>query len=505
MTGDCVTAPAVRCQQPTLERQNRDTLRDSAAMAVSGSVYVNESVAYLSASEMVDAFTSRELSPVEVTRLILERIDRINPMINAYTTVTHEMALQQAQSAERAYASGDAGPLAGVPFSIKDLTPTRGVRTARGSLIDPDWVPEEDAPVVERLCAAGGVLLGKTNTPELGWKGDSGNRVFGPTYNPWLLDRTAGGSSGGAAAAVAAGLGPLSQGSDGAGSIRIPASFCGIFGFKQSFGLVPQFPASAVGDLSHLGPMTRTVRDAALMLNAIAGEDPRDRLSWSSGLDYTAGLDSGIAGLRVAWSPTFGYAEVRDDVREATERAVATFATLGCTIIEVDPQIANPAEILDTMWAGAMTGYFRGRLADVGDKIDFGLLDVVQRASGLTAADLANAQQRRNGYYNAMREFMRDYDLLLTPTMPDTAFTAGLDEPDDWQRSTLAPLDWTPFTYPFNLTGQPAATAPCGFDAAGLPIGLQIVGRWRDDQSVLRAAAAFEQASPWRDARPPLG
>ena len=212
-----------------------------------------------------------------------------------------------------------AASLAGVPISIKDLTPTRGIRTARGSLLDPDWVPDEDPPVVERLYAAGAVMLGKTNTPELGWKGDSGNRVFGPTFNPWNLERTAGGSSGGAAAAIAAGLGPLAQGSDGAGSIRIPAAFCGVFGFKQSFGLVPQYPPSAVGDLSHLGPITRTVRDAALMLTAMAGEDARDRLSWSSGIDYLDGLERGVKGLRVAWSPTLGYAELAPDVESNTD------------------------------------------------------------------------------------------------------------------------------------------------------------------------------------------
>ena len=365
-------------------------------------------------------------------------------------------------------------------------------------------MPEEDPPVVERLYAAGGVMLGKTNTPELGWKGDSGNRVFGPTFNPWNLERTAGGSSGGAAAAVASGIGPLAQGSDGAGSIRIPAAFCGIFGFKQSFGLVPQYPASAVGDLSHLGPLTRTVRDAALMLNAIAGADDRDRLSWSSGLDYLAGLDAGVAGLRVAWSPTLGYARVAPAVREATERAVQVFENLGCRVEAVDPDLPDPAEIIDVMWSGAMGGYFAGRLDEVRDLIDVSLLAVVERTASLTAAQLANAQQRRNTYYTGMREFMGRFDLLLTPTMPATAFTAGRDEPDDWQRATLAPLDWTPFTFPFNLTGQPAATVPCGLDADGLPIGLQIVGNWRDDPTVLRAAATFEQAAPWIDMKPPI-
>ena len=467
---------------------------------------VNESIAYLSASELRDRYRTKAQSPVEVTRAVLDRIDRLNPVLNAFTVVTAELALEQAHAAERAYAAGDAPPLAGIPISIKDLTPTRGIRTARGSLLDPDWVPDEDAPVVERLYAAGAVMLGKTNTPELGWKGDSGNRVFGPSFNPWDLTKTPGGSSGGAAAAVAAGLGPLAQGSDGAGSIRIPAAFCGIFGFKQSFGLIPQYPPSAVGDLSHLGPMTRTVRDAAMMLNVMAGADGRDRLSWSSGIDYTRDLDAGVRGLRVAWSPTLGYAQVANDVLESAERAAMAFRELGCEVEQVDPIIRDPGNILDVMWSGSMAGYFAGRLDDVRALLDPGLLEVIHRAASLSAADMAHALQQRNTYYTGMRQFMdlQRFDLLLTPTLPVTAFTAGLDEPDGWQRSTLAPLDWTPFTFPFNLTGQPAATVPCGSDQNGLPIGLQIVGRWRDDNTVLRAAAAFESLMPWTQLRPPL-
>jgi len=467
---------------------------------------VNESIAYLSASELRDRYRTKAQSPVEVTRAVLDRIDRLNPVLNAFTVVTAELALEQAHAAERAYAAGDAPPLAGIPISIKDLTPTRGIRTARGSLLDPDWVPDEDAPVVERLYAAGAVMLGKTNTPELGWKGDSGNRVFGPSFNPWDLTKTPGGSSGGAAAAVAAGLGPLAQGSDGAGSIRIPAAFCGIFGFKQSFGLIPQYPPSAVGDLSHLGPMTRTVRDAAMMLNVMAGADGRDRLSWSSGIDYTRDLDAGVRGLRVAWSPTLGYAQVANDVLESAERAAMAFRELGCEVEQVDPIIRDPGNIVDVMWSGSMAGYFAGRLDDVRALLDPGLLEVIDRAASLSAADMAHALQQRNTYYTGMRQFMdlQRFDLLLTPTLPVTAFTAGLDEPDGWQRSTLAPLDWTPFTFPFNLTGQPAATVPCGSDQNGLPIGLQIVGRWRADNAVLRAAAAFESLKPWAQLTPPL-
>ena len=243
-----------------------------------------------------------------------------------------------------------------------------------------------------------------------------------------------------------------------------------------------------------------------MMLNAMAGADARDRLSWSSGIDYTRDLDAGVHGLRVAWSPTLGYAQVTPDVLEQTERAAMMFRELGCEVEHVDPGLPDPANTLDVMWSAAMAGYFRGRLDDVGHLLDPGLLAVIERAASLSAADLAYALQQRNTYYTGMRQFMdvQRFNLLLTPTLPVTAFTAGLDEPDGWQRATLAPLDWTPFTYPFNLTGQPAATVPCGFDGDGLPVGLQIVGRWRDDSTVLRAAAAFESAMPWTGFRPPL-
>ncbi len=463
-----------------------------------------DDLCFLSATELVERYRRRELSPVEVAEAVLARIERVDPALTAFVTVTPELARAQARSAERAYAGdGDPGPLAGVPISIKDLTPTKGIRTARGSLLDPDWIPTEDAPFVERVYAAGAVMLGKTNTPELGWKGDSGNRLVGPTHNPWRHGRTAGGSSGGAGATVAAGFGPLAQGSDGAGSIRIPAAFCGVFGLKPSFGLVPQYPGSAVGDLSHLGPMTRTVRDAALLLSVVAGADERDRLSWSSGADDRLVPEGGIAGLRVAWSPNLGYSKVDPEVAKLTGAAVRRFADLGCEVEEASPGLPSPWDILDLLWASAMAGYFHGRLAEVRDRLDPGLVDVVERGQEIRAEEVMAAQLRRNDYYHGMRRFMERFDLLLTPTVPSTAFRAGADQPEPADGDGDY-LDWTPFTYPFNLTGQPAATVPCGF-ADGLPVGLQTVGRWRDDAAVLRAAAAFEAVAPWAEHRPALG
>ena len=461
---------------------------------------------YLSALQLRDRYQKGEVSPVEVTEAILRRMDELNPTLNAFITTTPELALKGARIAEQAYQTGESPPpLAGIPTSIKDLVSMTGVRTTRGSLLYKDWVPDYDAPIIERLHEAGAVMLGKTNLPELGWKGDSTNRIIGSTHNPWKLGRTAGGSSGGGTAAVAAGLGPLAQGSDGAGSIRIPSSFCGIYGLKPSWGLIPQYPASAVELFSHLGPMTRTVADSALMLNIMAGADPRDRLSFPTETDYLASLEGGIAGLRVAWSPDLGYALIDPEVRDIVAKAALRFEELGCHVEEAHPDLEDPWEsIVHIIWASAFAGLHLHDLDAVRDQIDPGLVRVIEQGLQLSGAEVAIAYARRNDYYHAWRQFMERYDLLLTPTLPVTAFTAGDDYPGQINGQPTTYLSWTAFTYPFNITGQPAATVPCGFASDGLPVGLQIVGRWRDDVTVLRASAAFEALAPWADKRPPL-
>ncbi len=466
-----------------------------------------DEIAYLSAIELKERFRLRELSPVEVTEVILRRIERVNPQLVAFITVTADVALSQAQAAERAYGpGGEPGLLAGIPISLKDLTLTKGIRTTRGSLLYQDWVPDEDAPFAERVFAAGAVLLGKTNTPEFGWTANTVNRVVGATHNPWMHGMSAGGSSGGAAAAVASGMGPLGQGSDGGGSIRIPASFCGIFGHKPSFGLIPQFPPSAFGDLSHLGPMTRSVRDAALMLNATAGGDSRDRLSWSSGVDYLSSCEGDITGLRVAWSPDLGFATVDPVVRASTERAVQVFESFGCHIEEASPDLPRPDDIWWKLWTSSNAALHMDDFEQVRERLDPGRIPLVDEGRAMSGPDLARQQLLRNDYYVGMRRFMQPYHLLLTPTLARTSFPVELNRPADIAGKPMAyGGDWTPFCEPFNLTGQPAATVPCGFDDSGLPIGLQIVGRWHDDASVLRAAAAFEAAAPWAHRRPALG
>lgn len=461
-----------------------------------------DELAFMPATDLVAAIRARKISPVEVVGAVLARIDALNPRLNAYCTVTADAARRQARAAETAVMHGDPlGPLHGVPVSVKDLVITHGVRTAFGSRIYAGNIPEEDAPSVERLKAAGAILVGKTTTPEFGWKGVTDSPLFGISRNPWNLERTPGGSSGGAAAAVAAGLAPLAVGTDGGGSIRIPGSFCGVFGLKPTYGLVPVYPASATGTLSHVGPMTRTVRDAALMLQVMAGPDERDPLSFPlTGQDLTAGLDDGVRGLRVAWSPTLGYAVVDSEVRIVTEAAAKLFGDLGCRLEQVDRVFEDPDPIWSPLFYGGIAGRLHDSLEEWRDRMDPGLVQVVEEGSRISAVQLGKAGFARAAFTEQVRRFFSRYDLLLTPTLAVPPFAAGLERPPDGRAGSR--LAWVAFTYPFNLTGHPAATAPCGFTQDGLPIGLQIVGRRLADFTVLWAAAAFEAAAPWTDRRP---
>ncbi len=461
-------------------------------------------ICYLPATALRELYRRREVSPVDVTKGVLERIEQVNPSLKAFITVTPELALEGARAAEAAYLRDDAPPLAGIPTAIKDLVPTKGIRTTYGSLLHKDWVPDEDPCFVQRLYSAGIVMLGKTNTSEMGWKGDAGNRIIGPTPNPWRPDRTSGGSSGGAAAAIATGLTTLAQGGDGAGSIRIPASFCGVFGFKASFGLVP-YPGNSPSLLAHTGTITRTVADSALMLSVIAGPDASDRFSFPADTGFPRLIEGGVKGLRVAWAPRLGGVAAEAHVIEVLGGAIERFREIGCSVDGVDAGPPDPWPILDTIWLASQAGAYAENLERVRDLLDPGRLPLIEAGLRLPATALAQAMGRRHDYYLAMHRFMEGYDLLLTPTMPITAFPLGADQPEMVAGRPCSYLDWTPFTYPFNLTGHPAATVPCGFASDGLPVGLQIVGRWHDDATVLRAAHAFEQIAPWNGRRPPLG
>ena len=462
-------------------------------------------LAECSAGELLALYRSGQASPVEATRAVLARIERHNPRLNAFCLVAGDQALASARASEQrwsmirsgARAVPAAGALDGVPASIKDLILTQGWPTLRGSrTVDPKQAWDVDAPVTARLREAGAVLLGKSCTPEFGCKGETNSPLTGISRNPWNLQRTPGGSSGGAAAAVAAGMGPLAIGTDGAGSVRIPAAFCGNVGFKPSFGRVPAYPLSPFGSVSHLGPHTMSVMDAALVMNVIKQPDARD---WTSlppeASDYTLDLNDGIRGLRVAWSPTLGYAtNVDPEVAAACAHAVQELAALGAHIEAVDPGFESPLEITTGLWfVGAWT-LWNTLTAEQQALADPDFAGEARLGQAYSALEVQRLNLRRGALGSHMRQWMQRFDLLVTPSVAVPAFEARAA--GHTPISAKAMLGWSPFSYPFNLTQQPAITIPCGLTGDGLPIGLQIVAPMFADALVLRAARAFESAHP---------
>jgi aspartyl-tRNA(Asn)/glutamyl-tRNA(Gln) amidotransferase subunit A len=456
------------------------------------------------ATQLLALYGSGAASPVEATRAVLRRIESLNPLLRAYCHVAGEEALAMARESERRWRQGaPLGALEGVPVSIKDLILARGWPTLRGSrTVDPGQPWDVDAPASARLRESGAVLLGKTCTPEFGCKAETNSPLTGITRNPWNTAKTPGGSSGGTAAAVASGMGPLSVGTDGAGSVRIPAAFCGNFGFKPSFGRVPAYPLSPMGTVAHLGPHTMDVRDAALMMNVLKAPDARD---WTSlppdERDYTVGLDDGIRGWRIAWSPTLGYAKHVDrEVAAACARAVAQLAELGAHVEQVDPGIEDPIEISTGPWFVGSWTLWNSLTPAQQALTDPDFAAQAQLGRTYTALQVQQLFLRRVALGSHMRQFMQRYEILVTPTVAVPAFDARPAGQVPMEPATM--LGWTPFSYPFNLTQQPAATIPCGLTSAGLPIGLQLVGAMFADPLVLRAARAYESMQPIR--RPPL-
>lgn len=460
---------------------------------------------WLSAAKLARGYAKKKFSPVEAARACLAQIGRHDGAINAMCHVEEKAALAQAKASAARWKKGEPlGPLDGVPVLIKDLLLTKGWPTLRGSkTVSRDQAWDQDAPSVARLREAGAVFLGATTTPEFGWKGVTDSPLTGITRNPWDLTKTPGGSSGGSAAAIAAGYGPLSLGTDGGGSIRIPAGFSGIYGLKPSFGRVPAYPLSPFGTVAHVGPMTRTVEDSALMMNAIARPDARD---WTSlpydGRDYMKKLGKGIEGMKIAFSPTLGYVEVDAEIAKAVKQAVKVLEDLGAKVTQTDPGFADPGPIFRVLWwSGARA--LLGKLPDEKKALlDPGLADVVAQSMAITPEDYFEAVRLRGILGSQMRVFMERFDLLVTPTLPIAAFGAGLLQPAEENKSKW--VDWTPFSYPFNLTQQPAASVPCGFTKAGLPVGLHLVGKMFDDRTVLRASKAYEDATEWGKRKPGL-
>ena len=450
------------------------------------------------------------VSPLEVVQAVLARIERVNPRLNAYCTVAAEQALAAARTATAATRRRSArlGSLHGVPVSIKDLTATNGIRTTWGSKIHEDHVPDEDALIVARLKAAGAIVVGKTNTPEFGAGANTFNAVFGVTRNPWNPALTPGGSTGGGAVALATGLGPLAQGTDLGGSLRLPASFCGVVGFRTSPGLVPVHPAPLAWDpWSVSGPMARTVADTALMLSVMAGADARAPISYA--IDTRVFIDAlrrpRVRGLRVAWGSDLGVTPVDDEVRAITRAAADAFRRLGARVEEAHPDFGGLRDIVLASRGVSMVARHEDRLAKWRDAMQENLVKNIEQGLALTPSQIGRAERLRTELWERVRIFQERYDLILTPTASVPPFPvewrSGPKEINGKPMPTY--IDWAMLTYAFTVVGLPAISVPAGFTKSGLPVGLQIVGRWRDEAGVLRAAAAFESAQPWADRRPP--
>jgi aspartyl-tRNA(Asn)/glutamyl-tRNA(Gln) amidotransferase subunit A len=465
----------------------------------------------ISGLQLARMISSKKVKPSEVMGAILARIEKVNPKLNAYCTLAQESAMAEARAADRKVTRAKSlGPLFGVPVSIKDLIFTKGLRTTFGSRMHENFIPDQDEVVVERLKAAGAIVLGKTTSCEFGYKSVTDSPLWGITRNPWNLEMTPAGSSGGAAAAVASGMGPLAVGSDGGGSIRAPASFCGIFGLKPSRGRIPLYPLLPGWEtldrrLAHLGPLTRTVADAALMMEVMAGPDDRDPLSLPGGrVAFRRELKKGIRGLKIAWSLDLGYAVVDERVKAAVESAVKAFAELGAKLEIASPDFPPMHDAFQLIFAAGCAGSIGDRLEEWKDRLDRGLVRLTEIGLKASAADYIRATNRSHILWEKMQAFFEKYDLLLTPTLSVPPFPVGIDWPREVAGQKVHPLNYLAFTYPFNLTGQPAASIPCGWTDDGLPIGLQIVGKRFADVTVLRAAAAFEEARPWTDRWPVL-
>jgi aspartyl-tRNA(Asn)/glutamyl-tRNA(Gln) amidotransferase subunit A len=457
----------------------------------------------------------KRISPVEAVEAVLDRMSRVEPHIHAFCTPTPDLARAEAKRIEAELAAGRAiGPLGGVPVSIKDLILTKGVRTTSGSVAYRDLIPDEDDVAVERLKAAGAIIIGKTNTAEFGYSATGHNPVFETTRNPWNVAMTSGGSSAGAGAAVACGVGPVALGSDGGGSVRIPASHCGVYGFKPSMGRIPLYPGSrderfpgvsGWESLECYGPLTRTVADAALMLAVMAGPDPRDRQSIpSEDIDWSGCARGEIRGKRVAHSADWGYAAVDPEVATIAADAARVFERdLGCVVEEANPGWDDPAAAFAAiMVAETDLRAMRRMIERHGREVSQHMVDLLSRP--WSAEDLTDANIARKAVVNKMWRMMARYDLLLTPTLCVPPFPIHMQGPDKIAGRYVRPESWLAFTFPINLTGQPAATVPAGWTHDGLPVGLQIVGRHLDDAMVLRASAAYEAARPWAHRWPPL-
>jgi aspartyl-tRNA(Asn)/glutamyl-tRNA(Gln) amidotransferase subunit A len=476
-----------------------DTIRCERRIAIVTEA-AKDATAFLSVAELLARYRRKDLSPVEMVRAVLDQVDRHNGVVNAYCHLDPEGAWKSARDSEARWMAGTPrGLIDGVPVGIKDNLLVAGMPTRFGSRLTPGEPSTHDAPAVARLREQGAILIGKTTMPEFGWKAVTDSPLTGVTRNPWDTRKTPGGSSGGGVAAVVLGMGNIQIGTDGGGSIRIPAAFGGSYGIKPTRARVPAWPASPLGTLAHVGALTRSVADAALALTIMAAPDVRDVYAWTSPApDFQIGLDDGVRGMRIAYSPRLGYAKrVDGEVETAVAAAVRVFEELGAYVDKADPELdGDPIAAWNTLWWSSFAVLLQSYGERIRDEADPGLIAATAQGLKTSVADYIRAQLKRAELHGVFARFFQRYDLLLTPTMPLPAFETDHVVPPsgDWGEAWT---DWSPYSYPFNLTQQPAASIPCGLTGGGLPIGLQIVGAIGADALVLRASRAFEQARPF--------
>ena len=459
---------------------------------------------FKTALELRQAITARQVSPVEVMQATLARAERFDPKLNCFATYTPELALEAAKKAEQDLMAGNAiGPLHGLPISVKDLIAVKDLKLTFGSRANANNVAAVDAPSVERVRAAGACIIGKTTTSEFGCKAVGDSPLTGVTRNPWDITKTPGGSSCGAAASVAAGMTPFALGTDGGGSIRVPCSLTGLFGIKAQFGRVPVYPVAATPTLAHVGPIARTVRDAALLLSVISGHDRRDPFAIAGAVpDFLGACDQPVQRMRIAWSRTLGYANPDPEVAELAERAAKVFVDLGCEVVEVEKVLdEDPVDLWVSEFYAGVGVRLKKQLTEQLELLDPAVADVLKDALRQTSEEYYTKVFRRYELREKMRVFFEPFDLLLTPALPCAAFDVGLNTPP--QHADRSIVSWVYYTYPFNLTGQPAASIPAGFTRSGLPVGLQMVAKINHETDIFRAAAAYEAVRPWADKMPP--
>ncbi len=480
-----------------------------------------EDICFMPAWEMKEKIINQEISSQEITEIIIERIEKINPIINAYCTTTFDLARDLAKIADTTVKKGEKlGLLHGIPTSIKDNVDIEGIRTTCGSKAFENYISPNDDIAVKRLKEAGAVILGKTNMPAFGYKGVTVNLIFGETKNPWHLERTTGGSTGGGAAATASGLSPLTQGSDGGGSIRIPSSFCGLYGIKPTFGRIPQTSMKIEGNMGtyvQKGPLVRYVKDAALMLDALVGADDIDRYSLPKpNYSFYNALEETPKKLKIGYAIDLGGLEtIHSEVEKSVLDAVKKFEEFNWSVEKSNINLLSNGKTLRgqvnvnnysltwyTLWAYGIGHFLKPIIEQKGDILDQELVQLAQFGLQLATEDIYNAEIQREIIYENICKHFKEFDILITPTMACPAFELGVSSPTKIDGKTVSLGAWSPYTHPFNMSGHPAASIPCGWSNEGLPIGMQIIGKRFDEVSVLQVSQAFEEIAPWQVKKP---